>query len=103
MPASPAGRRRFDPGRPLHSFAQPNQLVVKMSEFSHSLERSFSPGDEARDPCLDDRIEPDSCTDSLSYLFDGVIGKRRDVKIFLDVADAGSCRERSRAALQRPG
>src|ERR1700722_13970725 len=31
MPASQAGRRRFDPGRPLHSFSQQSQLLVKMS------------------------------------------------------------------------
>ena len=48
-------------------------------------------------------IEPDSRTDPLSDLFDGIIGKSGDIKIFLDVANAGSCSERCRAALQRPG
>ncbi len=53
-------------------------------------------------PVFNNRIEPDSRTDPLSDLLDGVIGKSRDIKIFLDVADAGSRGERSRAALHRP-
>jgi hypothetical protein len=67
------------------------------------LERSSSPGNEPRDARVYNRIEPDACTDSMSDLVDCDIGKSRDIKIFLDVADACSCGERSRAALQRPG
>src|SRR5208282_4406696 len=66
------------------------------------LERSSSPGNEPRDARIDHRIEPDSRTDPSSDLFDGIIGKSRDIKILLEVTDAGSGGERSRAALQRP-
>jgi hypothetical protein len=68
-----------------------------------ALERSSSPGNEPRDARVYNRIEPDSRSDSLSNLFDGVIGKSRQIKIFLDVTDACSCGERSRATLHRPG
>ena len=67
------------------------------------LERSSSPGNEPGDACIYDRIEPHARGDFLSDLFDGVIGENRDIKILLDVTDASSCGERSRAALQRPG
>ena len=58
---------------------------------------------EPRDAGVNGRIEPDSRTDTFTNFLDGVIGKSRDIKIFLDVADGCRCGERSRAALQRPG
>src|SRR5215469_3000170 len=67
------------------------------------LERSSPLGNEPRHARVYHRIEPDSGTDFLSDLFDGVIGKSRDIKILLDVAEVCSRCERCCAALQRPG
>jgi hypothetical protein len=67
------------------------------------LERSSSLGNEPRDARVHNRIEPDSCTDTFANFLDGVIGKSRDIKIFLDVVGVRCCGERSRAALYGPG
>ena len=58
---------------------------------------------EPGDARVHNRIVPDSRTDPLTSFLDGVIGKNRDIKIFLDVVDARSCGERSRDALYGPG
>jgi hypothetical protein len=60
---------------------------------------SSSPRNEPGDARVHNRIEPDSRTDPLTNFLDDVIGKNRDIKIFLDVVDACSCGERSRDAL----
>src|SRR5208283_577687 len=67
------------------------------------LGRSSSPRNEPGDARVHNRIEPDPCTDPLTNFLDRVIGKSRDIKIFLDVVDARSCGERSRDALYGPG
>ena len=67
------------------------------------LGRSSSPRNEPGDARVHNRIEPDSCTDPLTNFLDRVIGKSRDMKIFLDVAGVRSCGERSRDALYSPG
>jgi hypothetical protein len=79
-----------------------NRCVLS-SAGNYGLGRSACPGNEPGNAGVHNRIEPDSCTDPFTNALDRVIGKSRDIKIFPDVADAGSCRERSRAALQRPG
>jgi hypothetical protein len=67
------------------------------------LGRSFLPGNEPGDARVHNRIEPDSFTDPFTNFLDRVIGKSREIKIFLDVAGVRSCGERSRDALYSPG
>ena len=43
MPASQAGRRRFDPGRPLHSFACKSEQLATSSENREVRDGSLSP------------------------------------------------------------
>ena len=85
-----------------------NRIETKTDIFSDQSGKSrrgcsSSPWNEPRDARLYNRIEPDSCSDTFTNFFDGVVGKSRDIKILLDVADACSCGERSRDALYGPG
>jgi hypothetical protein len=67
------------------------------------FERSACPGNESRNARFHNRIEPDSRSDFLSDLFDGVIGNSRDIKILLDVIAVRSRGQKRRPSLDRPG